>query len=93
MTPELGAGTSSGFSGTKYNILFGQWRKTVAEGTPGAVDRINKNNVKVWEMCYDNFSGYIKKIQSITSDFGPNLCVTMTTSKEKDADITDKKSH
>lgn len=84
-TPQFGAGHSSGGGGPKYNILYGQWRKYVPEGTEGALDRINKNGVKVYELCFDNFSGYIRKVQCMDGEWGPNLIITMAAGEDDNA--------
>jgi len=47
---------------TFVNIIGGRFAVKTKEGTLGAVERENKNGVKVWEILYTELSGTIRNI-------------------------------
>lgn len=73
----MGLGTDQHTSKTYLNIVGGKISMRVKEGTEGAVSRINKNNVTVWEMKYDKLSGRIADINLEDSDHGKVWVVTI----------------
>lgn len=60
-----------------YSIVEGKIRKKVPEGTEGAVERKNKNDVIVHELCFDKMTGIITDINVEDSDYGQNIRVQL----------------
>lgn len=60
--------------GGKYiTIMGGKFVVRVAEGTPGAVARVNKMNKTVHELSYDSFTGKLINIRKRDSAYGPQF--------------------
>lgn len=60
--------------GGKYiTIMGGKFCIRVAEGTPGAVTRVNKMSKTVHELFYDSFTGKLLNIRKRDSEYGPQL--------------------
>jgi hypothetical protein len=49
--------------GKFFNIIGGKFTQRVTEGTPNAVNRINKEGKSVWEMQHDSFTGKLIDIK------------------------------
>ena len=60
--------------GGKYiTILNGKFCVRVAEGTPGAIPRVNKLGKQVFEVFYDSFTGKLINIRKRDSEYGPQM--------------------
>lgn len=70
-------GLGNNSKATFISIIGGKFTQKVREGTPGAVSRINKNNVEVWEMQYDHFNGKLVGIKVVDSEFGKQWNFTL----------------
>ena len=69
-------------AGTYITILGGKFCQRVKEGSEGAVERINKMNVKVYERFYDSFTGTLVNIKvKEGGEYGDQWVLTM---KDKD---------
>lgn len=55
------------------SVADGKIIRNVPEGTPGAVERINKNEKKVWEMKYSFVSGILTGIRIKENEYNGNL--------------------
>ncbi len=62
-----------------YQVFNGEFRTKVPEGTVGALERINKNNVRVFERKVSSLAGRIENIAIEASDFGKQLKITLDT--------------
>ena len=61
------------YDGSKYfNIIGGKFTQRVAEGTPDAVNRINKEGKSVWELQHDSFTGKLVDIKTQDGAYGKN---------------------
>ncbi len=60
-----------------YQVFNGEFRTKVPEGTVGALERINKNNVRVFERKVSSLAGRIENIAIEASDFGRQLKITL----------------
>lgn len=59
-------------TGGKYiTILGGKFCVRVEKGTPGAVERVNKQGKTVHEVFYDSFTGKLVNIRKRESQYGP----------------------
>jgi hypothetical protein len=89
--PQMGEGNSSA-NKIKYNILYGQFRRRVEEGTEGAMERKlekGKNKgAKIWELGFSSFAGYIKKVQLHENDFGTDIAIDMGEDEKGSAEAT-----
>jgi hypothetical protein len=89
--PEMGEGNSSA-NKTRYNILYGTFRRRVEEGTEGAITRKlakGKNAGKdVWELAFSNYAGYIKRVQLHENDFGTDIAVDFASDEKSSSDTT-----
>jgi hypothetical protein len=57
--------------GGKYiTILGGKFCVRVQQGTPGAVERVNKLNKTVYEVFYDSFTGKLVNIRTRDGEYG-----------------------
>ena len=59
---KMGLTNESQGSGNWLTITYGEICKTVSSGTPGAVERTNKNGKVVHELKYNALEGTLKKI-------------------------------
>lgn len=60
--------------GGKYiTIMGGKFVVRVAEGTPGAVARVNKMGKTVHEVSYDSFTAKLINIRKRDSNYGPQM--------------------
>jgi hypothetical protein len=60
--------------GGKYiTIMGGKFAVRVSEGTPGAVERVNKVGKTVHEVFYDSFTGKLIDIRKRDGAYGPSL--------------------
>jgi len=88
-TPNMGESNSGG-NKTTYTILYGSFRRRVEKGTEGSEERELKKGKNagtlVSELLFDNYAGYIKKIQLHDSDFGQDLCIEFSPSDKGEAD-------
>lgn len=67
------------------SVIAGEFRKTVPEGTPGAVKRewnINGKPGEKWEVSYPAISGLIQSIEFHEGDYGKNLKVWVADGEE-----------
>lgn len=55
---------------TFFTILAGKFSQRVPEGTPGAVERVNKLGKVVHEVSHDSFTGILTDIRITESDYG-----------------------
>ena len=59
-----------------YSLVGGKFRKKVSKETEGAIKRINKKGVEVWELCFDKMEGLIVKIEiKDNKEFGQTLSI------------------
>ncbi len=59
--PVVEAGEGSG--GMFFSLYDGYMKRNVDQNTPGARQRLNKNNVTVYEKFYDSISGKLTKVE------------------------------
>jgi hypothetical protein len=70
----MALGNSGNNTSTTYLSFYeGFFTKKVDSTTEGAVMRINKNQVQVWELKYDTISGIIQSIEYAEKEFQGNL--------------------
>ncbi len=65
-----------------YQVFNGKFSTKVPEGTQGALDRINKKNVRVWERQVPSLAGRIENIEIEASDFGKQLKITLDANQQ-----------
>lgn len=63
-------------------IMGGSFRQSVKEGTPDAIERKNKNDVKVWELHFGTVVGFITLASVTEEKFGKELHLQITNDGE-----------
>jgi hypothetical protein len=77
----MGFGTKT--QGKYCYIIGSKVCEKVIAGTQGAVKRLNKKNEEVYELQYDNLSGYLKSISIKDGMFGKEWLFTLEDNGEK----------
>lgn len=65
-------GLENRVGGNFFTILGGKFCQRVQADTPGAKQRINKNNKTVFEKFYDSFTGKLVGIRTQDGEYGKN---------------------
>lgn len=65
-----------------YQVFNGAFRTKVPEGTFNALERVNKNNVRVFEREVKALFGLIENISLEDSDYGKQIKITLDTNDE-----------
>ncbi len=65
------------------NLFDGHFAVTANPNEEGAVSRINKNNMEVWEYLYNSMTGRITGIATHESEYGKSWKVTIQDGPEK----------
>jgi len=65
--------TNSNSNYIYLSVFNGKITRRVAEGTPGAIERENKNGKQVFELTYDNLSGRLLNIEFRDGDYGKEI--------------------
>lgn len=65
------------------NLFDGHFAVTASHNEEGAVRRINKNNVEVWEYLYNSLSGRVTEILTHENEYGKSWRVTLQDGPEK----------
>lgn len=73
-------------AGNVINIVEGTFRKRVQEGTPNAITRVNKKGDTVYELSFTNLMGFIRKIETVETEFGKKVNVLFSDYKGKEVE-------
>ncbi len=65
-----------------YQVFNGAFRTKVQEGHAGALERINKKNVKVWEREVGALAGKVENIVIEDSDYGKQIKITLDANEQ-----------
>lgn len=68
---------ASGSDKQYYSVYDGSFRTRVREGTPEALERVNKKGVQVFEKEVKALFGYIEDVSIEDSDFGKQVKITL----------------